>query len=48
MDYFKKEVDVEVFFLRLDTNTNVIDKNSQSQVFYDGNTNLNEECNFDR
>ena len=45
---FKKGVDVEVRCVRLDTNINVIDTNSQSQTVCDGNTGLNEESNFDR
>ena len=47
MKYFKR-VDEEVHFVRLDTNTNVIDTNSQSQMVCDSNTCLNEESNFDR
>ena len=41
MDYIKRVVDVELHFVRL--NTNFIDKNSHIQTVFDGNTDLNEE-----
>ena len=39
---------MEVHFVTLDINTNVIDTNLQSQMVCDSNTCLNEERNFDR
>ena len=39
---------MEVCFVRLDTNTNIIDNKSQSQTVCDGSNGLNEEINFDR